>query len=129
MKYDEPFRSEDMEDSRNRFNLWEGYLLSTDYGHLSSSCTMFVEEIPDRTYLPIITKLLSSLASFRIRETGNSACDMLRQRWKFFCQCMKASTFELYNANPIYFFTKYIQGSAKRRGLGCVNSLPGSAWL
>ena len=22
-----------------------------------------------------------------------------------------------------------IQGSAKRRGLGCVNSLPGSAWL
>ena len=22
-----------------------------------------------------------------------------------------------------------VQGSAKRRGLGCVNSLPGSAWL
>ena len=22
-----------------------------------------------------------------------------------------------------------LQGSAKRRGLGCVNSLPGSAWL
>ena len=23
----------------------------------------------------------------------------------------------------------HVQGSAKRRGLGCVNSLPGSAWL
>ena len=23
----------------------------------------------------------------------------------------------------------YVQGSAKRRGIGCVNSLPGSAWL
>ena len=26
-------------------------------------------------------------------------------------------------------FEEDIQGSAKRRGLGCINSLPGSAWL
>ena len=31
--------------------------------------------------------------------------------------------------NRIYSIGLQIQGSAKRRGLGCVNSLPGSAWL
>ena len=103
MKYEEPFRSEDVEDSRYRFNLWEGYFLPTR-NVVTSPCSMFVEE----TYLLIITKLLSLiLASFRIQETLHLTCCGRVRTWKSFCQFMKISTFELYNANPIYFFTKY----------------------
>ena len=34
-----------------------------------------------------------------------------------------------YDFSLVTMPTTVVQGSAKRRGLGCVNSLPGSAWL
>ena len=41
------------------------------------------------------------------------------------CSALKKSGYVMINKRP----GKIVQDSAKRRGLGCVNSLRGSAWL